>query len=359
MKYGILIHKYAKNIGDDIQSYAISQFMPRIDCMISREELASFKSEDDETVAAVFGGWFMWNKFRWPPSKQLFPLITGFHYYERNADLDTALRYDLPISRFEQFSGVGGAYLKDYGPVGCRDLSTLAMMKECGIDAYFSGCVTLTIQLKKDEGDRGDYAVIADLDEDVEDKVKKITENRIPLVKTTHILEAVPDATWDERKARVEKQLELYRRARYVVTTRLHVALPCLAMGVPVLLIERRMMHDPERFKPYDEWLHYYTHDEFMKDDFDLFDFENGTPNKDLHIETKNLMIGRIRDFFSYCMEHENEPPSFFNRLSYTDEEMIDWRIRYMARSLTRCREEGQEMLKTIHTLKGETLYPE
>lgn len=36
-KYGLIVFKNTDNIGDDIQSYAQSQFLPHIDYVIDRE----------------------------------------------------------------------------------------------------------------------------------------------------------------------------------------------------------------------------------------------------------------------------------------------------------------------------------
>ena len=53
MKYGVLWRKTTKNIGDDIQSYAESVWLPSVDYMVDIEELDSFKAEDDEPVAGI------------------------------------------------------------------------------------------------------------------------------------------------------------------------------------------------------------------------------------------------------------------------------------------------------------------
>ena len=39
--------------------------------------------------------------------------------------------------------------LKKYEPIGCRDLKTTDKLKNKGIDAYFSGCLTTTIDFFK------------------------------------------------------------------------------------------------------------------------------------------------------------------------------------------------------------------
>src|SRR5690606_35429742 len=57
----------------------------------------------------------------------------------------------------------GIAYLKKHEPIGCRDQFTADTLKAKGIDAYFSGCLTLTLDTYKvDDSERGDDIYIVD-----------------------------------------------------------------------------------------------------------------------------------------------------------------------------------------------------
>ena len=95
-----------------------------------------------------------------------------------------------------------------------------------------------------------------------------MVDGKIEIRKMTHVTPNIEGCTWEERAARVEEYLTIYQNALYVVTRRLHVALPCLAMGVPVVVIEPYNMNDPNRFEPYDKWLHYCTNKEFLKNGY-------------------------------------------------------------------------------------------
>mgnify|MGYP000943183057 CR=1 FL=1 len=44
-------------------------------------------------------------------------------------------------------------------------------------------------------------------------------------------------ASFEERMAKAEEILTLYQNAKFVITRRLHVTLPCLALETPVLSI--------------------------------------------------------------------------------------------------------------------------
>jgi hypothetical protein len=128
-------------------------------------------------------------------------------------------------------------------PVGARDPHTEATLRAEGIEARLLGCATLT--LAPYSGPRsGVYSV------DVDGPGKRITQ-KIARNMTY-------DAQWD---GAIER-LTLLREAEEVHTTRLHVALPCLAMGTPVMLhapVRGRTL-EPERFSileafglPFDE----------------------------------------------------------------------------------------------------------
>ena len=69
MKYGLVYFDGTDNIGDDIQSYAVMQFLPHIDYLIDREQLNEFVGDTKEPTAVVLNGWFLHKKFNWPPSK--------------------------------------------------------------------------------------------------------------------------------------------------------------------------------------------------------------------------------------------------------------------------------------------------
>ena len=68
------------------------------------------------------------------------------------------LRYDFPyhtnlrplfisfhVNRLEMLSDEAMAYLRRYGPVGCRDWNTVYLLLSAGIDAFFTGCLTTTV----------------------------------------------------------------------------------------------------------------------------------------------------------------------------------------------------------------------
>ncbi|MBQ4206924.1 MAG: polysaccharide pyruvyl transferase family protein, partial [Clostridia bacterium] len=140
MKYGVLWRKTTKNIGDDVQSYAASLWLPSVDYMVDIEDMEHFTAENDEPVATIMSAWYMWHKWYWPPSKHVYPLWIGFHYNDILRGRPRGMQ-----SRFEYVdNGPGWEYLKNYEPIGCRDYYTQGVLDNMGIKNYYSGCVTLT-----------------------------------------------------------------------------------------------------------------------------------------------------------------------------------------------------------------------
>ena len=344
MKYGLLVNENNSNIGDDIQAYAESRFLPRVDLMVDREHLDTFQYGDGtEPVALIMGAWFMWRKFNWPPARQIIPLNVGYHNFDRNRDVLKSSSYAVPIWH-GHYDGIGGQWFKDYGPVGCRDYYTQKVLEEKGIPNYFSGCVTLTLPKQPETPDKGTYVVCVDLNDRVEKRVRELIGDKYEVRNLSHNTPNIKGATWEEREARVKEFLTQYQNAKYVVTRRLHVALPCLAMGTPVMVIQSVAMNDPNRFEPFREWLHYCRNNDFLANGYDGFDFQNGTPNRTDYLPYREGLIKTMTEFAAYCEDNKDKPLDFFVKTSYTDEECNAWRVEFLTHAMAACHKESKKM---------------
>jgi hypothetical protein len=115
--------------------------------------------------------------------------------------------------------------------IGARDPWTLREARALGLSAELTGCVTSTLQRTTDE-----TATKLKLRIDCRDGGN------------THTQEIPEEMTWPEQLRAAQARLDLFARATHVTTTRLHVALPCIAMGVPVVLEDWSPTYQPERF---------------------------------------------------------------------------------------------------------------
>ena len=326
MKYGVLYNKNNVNIGDDIQAYATARFLPRIDYFIDREHIDDFKSENEEPVAVIMNAWYMWAKWNWPPSKYILPKMIGFHY----ADHQLAKQPGSPI-KYEFLEGLGGEYLKSYGPVGCRDYFTRDKLREIGVDSYFSGCITMTLPKMPERENKGSYICLVDLEKKVREKLRPLLESHGIEVKViTHNRERDSEMSWEERCEMVKEMLTVYQNARCVVTKRLHCSLPCLAMDVPVYIIKE--MEDDIRFDPYYDFFYRTTVTKFMNDEYE-YDFLNPPPNKGLHKPYRDELIKACEEFVT---EVKNEKRSLDQlvKTTYTEGELRKWRHDTMKKAM-------------------------
>jgi hypothetical protein len=170
-------------------------------------------------------------------------------------------------------------YFKRHEPIGCRSLATVDAFRKVGVDAYFSGCLTLTIERERVARTNQIYAVDVDpslyanlVPDHIKESVVHLSHERLPpdfslLTKakwTAAYLGLRGIYKWDSdgsvlrgagerlnrlrhssRVSRARQLLKLYSSAKLVITSRLHCALPCLALGTPVILLRRGIESDP------------------------------------------------------------------------------------------------------------------
>lgn len=283
MKFGLVLNKGTDNIGDDIQSYAAMRFLPSVDYVIDREGMDTFES-NGERVKAIMNGWYMYNKSNWPPSESIDPLWVSVHI-SKNDYFGIGERF---------LDGLGGEYLKYYAPIGARDVSTLELLRKKGIPAYLSGCLTLTLP-KVAETEKTDKVILVDVDLESEQVIRAAYPHQ-NYVKITHTVDATSyrELSLQERLSGVEALLKRYQNAKCVITSRLHCALPCLALETPVLLIYKGEY--APRMQSFLKLLHYSEAGE-LKEKILEFDLKHPKENGRDYLETRNNLISVCEEF--------------------------------------------------------------
>lgn len=280
MKYKLLaVSKFPNisgvNIGDYVQALASSQFLPHVDGFIDRDE--DLKNYNGDPCKVIMNGWYMHLPKNWPPSDLIDPLFVAFH-------LNSGVKNDM-------LSTESLSYLKKYQPIGCRDIKTMELLKSNGVDAYFSGCMTLTLGEKYHSAEKDGKTYIVDPVLNVAlsinqvlkafciilrhplDILKLFREKQLQLhpgrnfikeaLKTAIFYkeysrvfgrELVMNSTYvtqesmyykvhfnteAERLAEAERLVKMYAKARLVITSRIHCALPCLGLETPVIYLEK------------------------------------------------------------------------------------------------------------------------
>ena len=282
MKTGILVCSGTgkeKNIGDYLQSVAQEQFLPKDSLYIERESLNSVES--DEPIKLIMNGWFMHQPQNFPPSPAINPLFISFHITPKIVDAF--------------FSEETVNYLKQHEPIGARDKGTLALLQSKGIKSWFSGCLTLTLGHKYKATTRNDDVIFVDPYFEIGGNNKlpkavkyakaalmfiknapkvlklcrKFKSDFIPPTKKVSCLkkflatasfynayspifsdDILLNAQFISHKIAQDKfptntdkmnyarhLITKYSQAKFVVTSRIHCALPCIGVETPVLFV--------------------------------------------------------------------------------------------------------------------------
>lgn len=218
IEYGVLTARDSHNVGDEIQSIAVERLLPRIDVRIDRMDLASYRSRVPTLL--VMNGWFAPPSMEWPPSDDILPVFYGFH------------ATDTLHWRSTMVSPVLRVYYKKHAPLGCRDNVTREAFESLGVDAFTTWCATLTLE-RRERGPSGPTGKVFLVNADF---VPVPWSIRRRAVRINHRIDHSFDPA--TRRAMAEELLEKYRsEARLVITTKLHCAMPCAAMGIPTVFI--------------------------------------------------------------------------------------------------------------------------
>ncbi len=213
-----------ENLGDHIQILAAERLLKRADVSIEQRidrdhEIMSAPglAERPGKTGIVLNGWFKTNPVEWPPSPRLTPMYLGFH-----------------IRPFQSPSLIGAQAIEHYqahAPIGCRDEYTLELLASLGVAGFVSNCLSLALPRRLPDPDRQVDLFVASRDERLLDLLPaELGEPRF-------VSHYSGDLDFESNLKRAADLLETYRdRARLVVTSLLHCALPCLAMGIPVVV---------------------------------------------------------------------------------------------------------------------------
>lgn len=200
------------NIGDDVQALAAAQHLPKpASAFIDRDRIDAWTG--DGPAAVIMNGWFSSGDTAWPPAALIRPIFVGFHVTER----------------FKPAVRAHAAYLKRFEPIGVRDRATEMFLTSLGVASETTFCLTLTFP-RRSSAPREGKVFLVDAEEVFVPK-----SLRKGAVKVTHLM---PPLDYRVTLPAARQLIDLYREdARLVVTTRLHAALPCMAMGIPVVFL--------------------------------------------------------------------------------------------------------------------------
>lgn len=213
-----------ENLGDHIQIIASRRLLSRLDIVpeleIDRDDgIASAPELADarDRIGIVLNGWFKTNPTQWPPHPRLWPILMGFH-----------------IRLFQSPSLISPAsieYYRRYGPVGTREKYTDALLREQGVDSFVSHCLSILFPRRMINSDCQNEVFIVSRDERLFERLQSRFET------AQCILHYSGSRDFSANMERASGVLVLYEtRARLIVTSLLHCALPSIAMGIPTIV---------------------------------------------------------------------------------------------------------------------------
>ncbi|MGF0117769.1 glycosyltransferase family 8 protein [Promicromonospora sp. Marseille-Q5078] len=190
-----------------------------VELTVVNRDSSSLDAVPENTWAIAFG-WYMQSAFGlrydFPFHENLKPLFVSFH-----------------VNRPSMLTPEAVAYLRAHGPVGCRDWNTVFLLLNKGVPAFFSGCLTTTIDTVFPErtttAPPGAPTVYVD--------------TAAPSPDDLTITQAREDVRWTPIVPNVREALGLLEdyRTSYggIVTSRLHCYLPSWSIGAPVTFTPR------------------------------------------------------------------------------------------------------------------------
>jgi Capsular polysaccharide synthesis protein/Polysaccharide pyruvyl transferase len=235
-----------ENLGDHIQILSAMRLLKRMgfvsDQWVDRDdEIATLPgiASEQRSAGILLNGWFKTNPSEWPPHPLLVPVYLGFHI---RLFQSPTLVSDEALNHYRRF-----------GPVGCRDKYTVSLLRSRGVDAFLSHCLTLTLSRRISDPENQTETIIVSRDK----KILDYLPDTIRSGKFISHYSGITDFPANMRQA--EDILAFYRsRAKVIVTTLLHCALPAIAMGIPVVVFfppnkNAQHLSDQERFSSLSE----------------------------------------------------------------------------------------------------------
>jgi len=252
-----------ENLGDHIQIIAALRLLSCLGIAPTRfidrdDEIGSAPGLRDVAgpVGIILNGWFKTNRAEWPPHPKLWPLIIGLHIR----------LFQCP----ELISPASIDFFRRHQPIGCRDVYTEALLRREGVEAFTSNCLSLLFPRRIEDPNTQTEVFVVSRDRRIVDYLP-----RASLGPCSFVSHYSGSRDFAANMARAERLLALYRsRAKLIVTTMLHCALPAIAMGIPVVVFypinsEAGHASDRERFSSLERLIRVYRVEETASVDFD------------------------------------------------------------------------------------------
>lgn len=205
-----------------------------------------------EDTAFIMAGYFdsYYGHCMFPIADKGYPFYLGFHCVDEKRMEEIQRQTRQPLF------------------IGCRDLASYRSLKRVfgpEVPIFMSGCFSLLQERRSEEPEQGKVMLV-----DVEKGLMPHIPKEL-LANGEYHTHIHPSFAKDNQEADCMAVdyvrswfAYLKKNARLVITSRLHCALPCVAMGIPVV-VARKYVDDTERYSGYEKLFPVYMPDEYDK----------------------------------------------------------------------------------------------
>ena len=259
MKKGIISYTHSNNLGDYIQALAAEEYLGGELMHFDRDSL---HQDPGEPYQLLVNGWFMEQPTHWPPHPHFIPLFISFHLN--------------PTAEKDMLTPAGVEYLRRHQPIGCRDYYTQNTLSQKGIETYFSACITLGLSKKKNKEKQAvskapilgvsAFDRLQTMGKPLNSKTSGIghfikarynsyryqkaktrldqflQQTRLPVRYASQIIDD-KKLNVEQRFQKAQEQLRAIAGAQLIITSRIHTALPAVALETPVLFLTDGLEH--------------------------------------------------------------------------------------------------------------------
>ncbi len=225
-----LEHHFGVNLGDYVQTIAtkniIHSILPDTNFVFwDRDNLMHYNNQKAYTIMQ---GWFS-HSDTYLPNDNILPIFIGTH---------------ITTAKMHQFINLvkhNPGYF-DNITFGCRDTSTLKFLNNIGQKCYLSRCLTLTFPKRQIKSTQNKVFIVDISNEYLQYIPSKLLQNAEFVNQRAVDTDKQSDFYINSEEQylyKTQNLLNKYRdNASLVITSALHCASPCIAMGIPTILID-------------------------------------------------------------------------------------------------------------------------
>ncbi|WP_175253837.1 MULTISPECIES: polysaccharide pyruvyl transferase family protein [Pseudomonas] len=256
MIFGHLTAGSRSNLGDDIQTHALEHLYA---CMgipdeqivrLNRYEFRDYDGRHGYVLMPMCGYFTLGNaQSPLPLSPYIIPIYFSFGL---SSDVDDPAELD---------------HFRRHEPIGARDERVMHMFRSRGVAAFLSGCLTITFP-RRERAPVDGKVFLVDVPDEVLEHMPQALLDKAERMTHVYPYERIPSDQQeaDRLDALAREQCRRYAdEGALVVTSRLHCAAPCIAMGVPTIVVAHNIS---DRFAWLDRFVKIHTRETFAEIDW-------------------------------------------------------------------------------------------